>query len=104
MNAATVTLWTAAVLIFAYAPVYLLVVGIRERRRDREDARRRTEQDRDVTPEWLALLAAVEPERPALPQRRPTSDCPIFSELASERLAAELNDDAAVAAWLDGAK
>lgn len=44
------------------------------------------------------------PERPALPQRVPTSDCPIFSELASERLAAELNDDAAVAAWLDGAK
>lgn len=89
MNAATVTLWTAAVLIFAYAPVYLLVVGIRERRRDREDARRRTEQDRDVTPEWLALLAAVEPERPALPQRRPTDCTPIYDALVCARIEKE---------------
>lgn len=27
----------------------------------REDARRRAEQDREITPEWLAVLAATEP-------------------------------------------
>lgn len=88
MNAAIVTLWTAAVLIFAYTPVYLLVVGIRERRRDREDARRRTDQGRDVTPEWVALLAAVEPERPALPQWRP-------SDLSAHPSAARIRDQIA---------
>ena len=27
----------------------------------REDERRRAEQDREITPEWLAILAATEP-------------------------------------------
>lgn len=40
----------------------LLWVWADEKLAERQDKRRREEQDRQVTAEWLALLAAVEPQ------------------------------------------
>lgn len=72
MNAATAILWTAAAFIFACAPAYLLALAIRERRDQREDARRREAEDRAADAEWLAVLAATE--------------TPIFDQLTCEAI------------------
>lgn len=44
----------------------------------REDQKRRAEQDREVTPEWLRLLAAT--------------DTPIFAEVWAESLRRDLKE------------
>ena len=61
MNPATLVLWSAAALMFGYGPAYLAVVALRDHLHDRADKARREQQARQVSPEWLAVLAATEP-------------------------------------------
>lgn len=79
MTAADLALWlalwlTPTALIFAWiaADTWLAV------RADRADEARRIEQERQVTPEWLAVLAAT--------------DTPIFAEVWAESLRRDLEE------------
>lgn len=59
--AAAWVLAIAAAVIWLAPAVVVLVVAVRDHLADIADARRRAEQDREVTDEWLAVLAATEP-------------------------------------------
>lgn len=59
MSAAATVLFVAAFLIFVWPLVVLAAVWICARLDD--EALRREQQDRETTPEWLAVLAATEP-------------------------------------------
>ena len=89
MTAAATVLFVAAFLIFAWPLLFLAVLDLRDRLHDRSDARRREQQGREVSAEWLAVLAAVEPEVPALPRRRPSDCTPIYDALVCARIEKE---------------
>ena len=61
MTTAAIILWVAAALMFGWAPLVLVVAWVTERLDARDESKRRAQQDREVTPEWLAVLAATEP-------------------------------------------
>lgn len=76
--AGAIVLWAAAAVMFGIAPALCLVLAIRGRIERRADAKRRAEQDRELTPEWLAVLAAT--------------DTPIFAEVWAESLRRDLKE------------
>jgi hypothetical protein len=60
MSAAAQVLIAAALCIWLGIPAHILGAACRLKLDQRQEARRRAEQGREVTPEWLALLAATE--------------------------------------------
>lgn len=78
MKAAAIVLISAAVLFYGIPALVLAAVVLRDRKADRAAARRRAEQDREITPEWLAVLAAT--------------DTPIFAEVWADSLRRDLED------------
>ncbi len=66
MTAAAQVMFAAAFSIWLGVPAYLAGRMIRLHMDDRAEAKRRREQNRETTPEWLALLAAVDDPNPML--------------------------------------
>lgn len=61
MPAAAAVLITAAVIIWGAGPAWAFCLAVSARMDARAEKRRRVEQGREVSPEWLAILAATEP-------------------------------------------
>lgn len=78
MKAAAAVLITAALVIWLAPPAYLVGVFLRDLLHDRADKARREQQAREVSPEWLAVLAAT--------------DTPIFAEVWAESLRRDLEE------------
>ena len=67
MTAAASIIATAAAIIWLASPAYVAGLWCRLKLDQREEARRRVEQGRQVDAEWLAVLAATEPSMSAHP-------------------------------------
>lgn len=67
MNAAAAVLLAAAAIIWLATPAFLVVTSCREARARRAEKARRGQGSREVSSEWLAVLAATEPSITAHP-------------------------------------
>lgn len=72
MSAAAALFWIAAAFTFGYGPAFVLTLILRDRRDQREDARRQAERDRRAEEEWAAVVAAT--------------STPIFDQLTCEAI------------------